>query len=430
MAVSGSPRCDTPDDAAERLLARAERSVRAARQAGVERLEVAAAWADLHLHPGPTAHPLDHWTEIGATGLRIYEFAAAELAVSLEVHPLAAHCLMGDAVDLQRRLPRTWRAVQELRVDDWVARRIATRTRDLPDHLAVLVDAAIEELLGVLPAGRLFAVVDARVVEADPAAADARAAKERTRRGVWQTKPEAGTGGLFVRGDAADVKRFYAMADHIAHLVAEHGDGEETLDELRARAVGILADPQGAADFLAGGDPARGRTMLYVHTTLEQLASPKYAALGLSRVEDIGAFTRSRLVELLGHEHVSIRPVLALAGQAPVDAYEVPGRLAEALHLTKPADVFPYASSLSRTLDKDHTVPYEPDGPPGQTRLDNLGKLTRRHHRVKTHATGWTVAQLPGGRFLWVTPHGRYRITDPSGTHVVQVFSGNVVLAA
>ena len=93
--------------------------------------------------------------------------------------------------------------------------------------------------------------------------------------------------------------------------------------------------------------------------------------------------------------------------------------MAEKLHLTKPADVFPHANSLARNLDRDHTIPYQPGGPPGQTRLDNLGKLARPHHRVKTHAYGWTIAQLPGDRYLWVTPHGRYRITDNAGTHVI-----------
>ena len=26
---------------------------------------------------------------------------------------------------------------------------------------------------------------------------------------------------------------------------------------------------------------------------------------------------------------------------------------------------------------------------------------------------------LPGDRYLWITPHGRYRITDSAGTHVL-----------
>jgi hypothetical protein len=40
---------------------------------------------------------------------------------------------------------------------------------------------------------------------------------------------------------------------------------------------------------------------------------------------------------------------------------------------------------------------------------------------VKTHASGWVLTQLPGNRYLWITPHGRYRVTDASGTHVIPV---------
>jgi hypothetical protein len=404
------------DAAAEQLLARAERNLRAARRAGHERLVVGAEWARLHVHEPSHAHPLDHWTEIGATGLRIYEYAAAELAVSLQIHPLAAHRLMGDAIDLQTRLPLTWAAVAEFRVEDWVARKIVSKTRDLPDDLARQVDAEIADHLGVLPPGRLFAIVEARVVAADTELAEKKAAEARNAHGVWPTTgPQdlgaTDTAGLFIRGNVADVKRFYESVDNIAHRLADEATTEsdaETMDQLRARAVGILADPHGAVEFLAGRNPARGRT------TLDQLTT----GTGVARVEDLGPFTRTQLIGLLGHERITVRPVIDLADRIPADAYEIPDAMAERLHLTKPADVFPHAVSLSRRLDHDHTIPYQPGGPPGQTRIDNLGKLSRRHHRVKTHA-GWTIAQLPGDRYLWVTPHGRCRITDSAGTHVV-----------
>ena len=424
MAISGRASADPAagggsDAAAERLLARAERNLRAARWAGHERLAVAAEWARLHTHDA-TAHTLDHWTEIGATSLRIYEYAAAELAVSLQVHPLAAHRLMGDAIDLQARLPRTWAAVEHLQVEDWVARKIVAKTHVLTDGQARMVDSQIADHLGVLPPGRLFAVVDARVVEADAPAADARAERARTEHGVWPTRADGApdTAGLFVRGDAADLKRFLETADHVARLPAETGDPAETVGALRARAVGILADPHGAVDFLAGRNPSHGRTTLYVHTTLDQLTAPTDAS-GVARVEELGPFTRRQLIRLLGHEHITLKPVIDLADSVAADCYEVPTAMAEQVHLIKPADVFPHASSVSRRQDNDHTISYQPDGPPGQTRVANIGHMVRRHHRVKTHAPGWTLTQLPGNRYLWVTPHGRYRITDAAGTHVV-----------
>ncbi|MCW2781032.1 MAG: hypothetical protein JWR35_1481, partial [Marmoricola sp.] len=79
-------------------------------------------------------------------------------------------------------------------------------------------------------------------------------------------------------------------------------------------------------------------------------------------------------------------------------------------------------------MDKDHSVPYRPNGPPGQTKVENLGLMTRRHHRVKTHAKGWEHRQLPDGSYLWKTPHHRYRLTDQFGTHTIDPVSGLTML--
>jgi hypothetical protein len=123
------------------------------------------------------------------------------------------------------------------------------------------------------------------------------------------------------------------------------------------------------------------------------------------------------------HEHLRplhryvVKPVIDLAGQAPADAYEVPDRLREAVHLMAPADVFPFASAPSRSLDLDHNVPY---GAGGTTRLGNLGPLSRLHHRTKTHGH-WTVRQPFEGVYVWRDPHGRVYVVDAGGTHAVPV---------
>jgi hypothetical protein len=110
-----------------------------------------------------------------------------------------------------------------------------------------------------------------------------------------------------------------------------------------------------------------------------------------------------------------------LAGIAPVDGYEVPDSMREAMALRTPADAFPHANSVSRRLELDHTVPYlDPDhgGPPGQTRPGNLGPMTRRHHRIKTHSA-WAVRQIGDGAYLWRSPHGRHYLVDQTGTTAV-----------
>ncbi len=182
-------------------------------------------------------------------------------------------------------------------------------------------------------------------------------------------------------------------------------------------------------------DP-RPKAVLYVHMTKESLDSGD----GVARVEGIGPVTLDQAKRWLGDCAVTLKPVIDVAGIAPVDAYELPDQMREAVQIMTPADTFPYASCLSRTMDNDHTIPYLPmvstsstggdstsstagdstngsgGGPPGQTGIGKLGPLTRRHHRIKTHSR-WQVKQPFPGIYLWRSPHGRYWLVDHTGTH-------------
>jgi hypothetical protein len=172
-------------------------------------------------------------------------------------------------------------------------------------------------------------------------------------------------------------------------------------------------------------DRARPRAVIYVHLSEEAVR----AGSGIARVEDVGPILLNRLRTLLGeHCSINLKPVIDLpAGHTPVDCYEIPARLREQLHLRYPADVFPYAAAVSRRIDLDHTLPYlSPDwgGPPGQTRIGNLGPYARRHHRYKTFGH-WQVRQPEPGTWLWRSPHGRLYLVNATGTHPL----GNTELA-
>ena len=78
--------------------------------------------------------------------------------------------------------------------------------------------------------------------------------------------------------------------------------------------------------------------------------------------------------------------------------------------------VFPGCTRDARGCDLDHTIPYDPDGPPGQTNPDNLAALCRRHHRAKTLGL-WRYVRTPDGAYLWHGPYGiTYLVTRP-GIH-------------
>jgi len=166
-------------------------------------------------------------------------------------------------------------------------------------------------------------------------------------------------------------------------------------------------------------DPKRARPRAIVYLHLSEAALT--AASGVARVEDVGPVLLSRLPMLLGDNcTISLKPVIDLpAGHMPVDAYEISASLREQLLLRYPADSFPYADSVSRAIDMDHTIRYlslEKGGPPGQTRIGNLGPHIRYHHRIKTFG-GCQVRQPEPSSWIWRSPHGRIYLVNATGTH-------------
>jgi len=424
-------------DTARDTLAALERGLRAKRAADACVVELAAHWADLHpegLLDRPGRGGSERAVRLGGEGTPLVcEFAPAELGVSLEIHSLSARALMADALDLRHRLPSLWDlVVARLALPEWVARKAAALTRRLSLAQVEELDARLANVASSLPPARLLRVVEAMVLAADEGADDAREAALKGRFVTVNRATEHGTKGLYAKLDAPDAIRLDAEVDRLARILATRGD-VSTLDVRRSRALGLLANPVAAlrlvaetepqaldadlVEFLQGLDPKqlRPRVELVVHVTESDFTRDAH---GVARFEQGGPITLAQAREVLGHAFVTIRPVIDLAHQLPTDAYEFTGSLRECVFLRTPADCFPYGVSTSRRMQVDHTDPYDPQGPPGQTRADNGGPLTQRHHRLATHGR-WRRRQPRPGVFLWCTPHGRYRMTDHAGTHAV-----------
>ncbi len=157
-----------------------------------------------------------------------------------------------------------------------------------------------------------------------------------------------------------DVPSSIGLDDADTHGAHDPGGNPEAF----VRGVSIKVDP-------------RPKAVLYVHLTRESLDTGE----GVARVEGIGPVTLDQAKQWLGNCTITLKPVIDVAGIAPVDAYEIPDHIREAVHLITPTDTFPYASNTSRRMDLDHTIPYlDPDdgGPPGQTGIGKLGPMTRR----------------------------------------------------
>lgn len=414
---------DSPGD----TLTRVERALREKRAAEAEILQLAATWADQHPEPvtgrhGYTPRGSEHDVRLGGEGTpKVGDLCPAELAISLEIHPLAARHLMADALDLRHRLPHLWAlVVHDLALADWVARKIASLTRHLTSLQAAEIDQRLATDAATLPTSRLLRLVEAMVLAADDETADAERAKATdTRFATLDRAAENGVRHLYARLSDTHALALEATITRLAGILADHDpDAQESADVRRSRALGLLADPDHAAQLLAGRHPDRPAgppVVLYLHLTESDFTRD---AQGVARFEQGGPITLAHAREILGHHHVTIKPVIDLTHQLATDAYEFTGSLREAVLLRTPADCYPYAASTTTRRDIDHTVPFDPHGPPGQTSTANAGPLTRHHHRIKTH--GHIALRQPRpGLYVWRTPHGRYRVTDHHGTRTI-----------
>jgi hypothetical protein len=149
---------------------------------------------------------------------------------------------------------------------------------------------------------------------------------------------------------------------------------------------------------------------LYVHITDQTLLDGG----GVARVERFGPVLAARLEQLLGHGQILVKPVIDLAKNLNVNAYEIPRQLREHVKLIHPVEQFPYGpAETTNSTDLDHIKPYDftDTGPPSQTSIANLTPLRRYSHRVKTHGR-WTVERLDDGSLDWTTRHGfRFRVS-------------------
>lgn len=171
-----------------------------------------------------------------------------------------------------------------------------------------------------------------------------------------------------------------------------------------------LARPEGGQWHAAA---ARPRVVLHFHLSDQTVA----AGVGVVRPEHGEPITLQQLREFLAGTgcHVRVQPVIDPACAAPVDGYEIPLRLRSAVRYRDVAEVFPWGTCVSPSMDLDHSIPYQRGGPPGQTGLANLAPLSRGGHRAKTVAR-WQLRQPGPGTYLWRSPHGWIFLVTNQGT--------------
>ena len=444
-------------------VARGVAAIAARRRAEVEVLEAAlefalahrvtaasraASWDDRDEPTTPVvlfgAQPL---ALAGRGAPRVSEFAPMEWAAALDVSHEAALSMLGDVLDLSTRLPRLWGLARDLRVPAHLARLAAQESRDLDQSAAAHADRLLTWQPDRLNPHRIATLVHEARLYADPdrAAADHDAALEFREVNVDHHRGAPGTSWVGMVLDTADAEAFDHTVGTMATTMAALGSPAD-LGARRARAVGILADPQSALDLLAGDpnrsedpdrDPAvvtaedvahspgnpftgtptgREATIVFHVTDRDLLESGPLGHGGVARSRRLGPVTLDRLGGwLIGAANVTVRPVLDPSALGAIDAHDPTPRTVEAVQLRDKTCVFPRCGVPAERCDLDHIEPYlAPDdgGPSGQTHVAALACLCRKHHRAKTFG-GFDYRRRADGSYEWTLPTGQTVVTDP-----------------
>ena len=184
-------------------------------------------------------------------------------------------------------------------------------------------------------------------------------------------------------------------------------------DQESERALDLAHPPR------AVGAASQIRIQLYVHLTDAALRGDDPAAV--CRVAGVGPVTAHTVRSWLQRPDVKItvRPVAVPGDALPVDGYEIPHRIREAVHLRSPASAFPWSGCTDhRSLQLDHVQPYlarARGGPPGQTDPRKLAPLTPPEHPGKTSGR-WRERTPAPGVYLWRSPHGWVTLVTNQGT--------------
>lgn len=416
----------------------------AADQAEATLLVKATEWADLHpaIDPADAAWParprlVDPYVAAEAEFLGAHEVeevdgqpaydvpavlwsAIPEFAARLGLSTGAGQRMILEGLELRHRLPETWRQLRAGRVQAWRARRIAQATLGEAADVAAWIDlhvAPIAQRVGVVTLDRL---IDEALLQLHPEERELRRAEAREQRhvGVHTDGSADGLAYIDITTDTLDALEFDVAVAAIARRLGELGDAD-TLDVRRAKAIGILADPETALALLAdspepsgsAAPAARPRKQVVLHVSEAAIAGSE----PVGRLETGNTpVLRETIREWAGRDDVqlTVQPVIDLNRTASTGAYQVPDRIKRQVELTTPNCAHPWCNRPAAGCDKDHVVPFDSGG---QTSTDNLAPLCRRHHRLKT-LTAWTYEVLAPATYLWTSPLGRRYLKDNSGT--------------
>ncbi len=376
-------------------------------QAGLAAMEMAlyaAVFAQAEAITAEMAHPIIDREQAIRT-------ASAEIGAALRVSDRTVQRRMSHAFDVTAGFPQTFEALREGRITASHVSTIVKASEGLPTGEAreTYEGIAIERAEQLSP-GRLGAILPGIAAQIHECSLAERHQRARKRRRIEVRDTEDGMAELLAVLPAVLAHGMYDRLTSMAKAVegAEEGD-ERCRDEIRADAL---------SDLVLGGGPVAVGDGLEAIQAQVQVTVPVLTA---ARVSEHGA-------ELHGSGPMDAETARRLAGAASgwdrvmthpisgailaVDRYRPSQDIRRALRVRDEHCRFPGCRQPAHRCDADHSLAAV-DG--GDTCIDNMALLCRRHHGMK-HDCAWAIAHLGNGVLRWTSPSGRDYIDTPTST--------------
>jgi hypothetical protein len=401
------------------------------------------------------------------------EFVLDELALILNTSRTAAVTLLDQAVMMATRLQATWAELAAGRLDWPRARAIAAelgRPADDSDPAVVAdVEAAVLPVAHEVSVRRLRELVQRELAARDEAATDRRRKQARDAADVKVRRLGNGMSELSMLMSHHDAVACRKSLDAHARAAQDAGDRRPigmlrvgagidlmvrpwqeqppvtahvtVIAPLGALTVGAFLDagagvprafargPAAAPVAEVDGEPI---TAAHLRELLEQvdavcpggLQAPTGGTLDIAVTDSCGrllAVTGRRELERLVARGCAAHPGTAcgcplLSAPPAVDRYTPSVGQRRFLTTRDRTCRHPGCHVTAGWADLDHVVAHGAGGP---TDCANLCCLCRRHHRLKTHADGWTHTLSGDGALTVITPSGVTRISRPPGWRVL-----------
>ena len=396
---------------------------------------------------------VDATTELGLSP----EDARHEVAAALRLAPVTASDRTRVAVELRDRLPGTMRLLCAGEISWRQAANVADGVRDLPDDVALAVEARVLDRMPHQTAAETRRAVADAVVRVDPAAAEARAEKaHRGRRIERLDQPDSMRSWWFpvpadVEHDMWSAVTNRAVAVKAARAAAgldEIGIDALRVDVVRDAILGLTGPPPicpGCSDAVAPGADGTSQTVGTSHAigTSHTIGPSRHSGRPLPKCSCGGKQVAAVVVDLPTALGLTDNPgVIPGYGTVPgpmaramaadrdwvrwttdpgtrqvidrgADTYRPSDKMLAFVAARDRTCGFPGCHRRAQECDCDHVVRY--GRPDGKTVTINLGPLCRQHHNAKTHGR-WRLHNQPRtGLKTWTSPLGKTYVkgTDP-----------------